>query len=319
MSDSTGTVTTTTDLLGRAVSYTDVHGTTTATNYDQVGRTSQTVVTPPNAADPAQTMTFSYDDAGRVLATKLGTAVLATASYDNAGELASVAYANGSSLAAIGKDQQGAVTSLTWQTSDSRQFVSAVSRTRAGTIYQETLNGADPNPGGPSYVYDAAGRLTEAYVGGHHFSYDFTSAADSACPVGTQANAGLNTNRVRQVDQVGSTATTTAYCYDAADRLTATTGANPISDITYDTHGNVTTYAQGANRTNLGFDAADRHLTSSTASSDPAQVASIGYTRDSTNRIVRRDATAGDSPRQCCTATPVMATPPTSPSPPTRG
>ncbi len=294
VADYNGTVTTTTDLIGRVVSYTDVQGTKTATNYDQAGRATQTVVTPPNAADVAQTATYTYDDAGRVLTTKLGTATLATASYDNAGELASVAYANGSSLASIAKDQAGNVTSLNWQTSDAHQIASTVSRTRTGTVYQETLNGVDPNPGGPSYVYDAAGRLTEAYSAGHHFTYDFTSTADPACPAGVQANAGLNTNRVRLLDQAGTTTTTTGYCYDAADRLLATTGANPITGITYDSHGNTTQYVQGGTTTNLGFDSADRHLTASTTSSDPAQVATIGYTRDVTDRIVRRDATAGD-------------------------
>jgi RHS repeat-associated protein len=294
VTDTAGTITTKTDLLGRVTSYTDVQGTRTDTTYDQAGRVTQEVLTPPDSADAAQTSTFTYDDAGRVLTTKLGTTTLATASYDTNGELGSVAYANGSSLAAIGKDSAGRVTSLTWQTSDARQIVSAVSRTRAGTIFKETLNGVDPNPGGPSYLYDAVGRLTQAYVTGHHFTYDFTSAADPACPTGTVAGAGANTNRVRLLDQVGATTTTTSYCYDAADRLIAATGATAITGITYDSHGNTTQYTQGGTTTYLGFDSADRHLTASTTSNDPTQVATIGYTRDATNRIVRRDATTGD-------------------------
>jgi RHS repeat-associated protein len=252
------------------------------------------VVTPPNAADAAQTTAHTYDDAGRVLTTKLGTTTLATTSYDTAGELASVSYANGSSLAAIGKDSAGRVTSLTWKTSDAKQIVSAVSRTQAGTVYKETLGGVDPNPTGPSYVYDAAGRLTEAYATGHHFTYDFTSTADAACPTGTQPNAGMNTNRVRLLDQVGATTTTTSYCYDAADRLLATTGANPVTGITYDSHGNTTAFTSGGATTNLGFDSSDRNLTASTTSADPTQVASIAYVRDATNRIVTRGASAGD-------------------------
>ena len=48
-----------------------------------------------------------------------------------AGELASVGYANGASLTAIGKDDAGRVTSLTWRTSDGRQIPSTVARTRA--------------------------------------------------------------------------------------------------------------------------------------------------------------------------------------------
>jgi RHS repeat-associated protein len=294
LSDGAGTVTTKVDLLGRVTSYTDVQGTITTTTYDQAGRVTQEVVTPPNAADAAQTTAHTYDDAGRVLTTKLGTTTLATTSYDTAGELASVSYANGSSLAAIGKDSAGRVTSLTWKTSDAKQIVSAVSRTQAGTVYKETLGGVDPNPTGPSYVYDAAGRLTEAYATGHHFTYDFTSTADAACPTGTQPNAGMNTNRVRLLDQTTAGTATTSYCYDAADRLIATTGATAITGITYDSHGNTTAFTSGGATTNLGFDSSDRNLTASTTSADPTQVASIAYVRDATNRIVTRGASAGD-------------------------
>jgi RHS repeat-associated protein len=99
---------------------------------------------------------------------------------------------------------------------------------------------------------------------------------------------------MKMTDTVGTTTTTTGYCYDFADRLLATTGATPITGLTYDSHGNTTQYTQGSAATNLGFDSADRHLTASTTSTDPAQVATIGYTRDATNRLVRRDATAGD-------------------------
>src|SRR5207244_2613664 len=92
----------------------------------------------------------------------------------------------------------------------------------------------------------------------------------------------------------GGTATT-SYCYDAADRLMATTGANPVTGITYDSHGNTTAFTSGGATTNLGFDSADRNLTASTTSADPAKVASIAYVRDAMDRIVRRDATAGDN------------------------
>lgn len=61
-------------------------------------------VTPPDAADAPQVLTFTYDDAGRALSQKLDAVVLATVTYDSAGELASVAYANGTSLAGVTKD-----------------------------------------------------------------------------------------------------------------------------------------------------------------------------------------------------------------------
>jgi RHS repeat-associated protein len=294
VSDYTGTVITTVDLLGRVVAYTDVHGTKTESSYDQAGRSTGTTTIPPNPVDPAVTTIFTYDDAGRPLTTKLGATVLATSTYDGPGELASVTYSNGAGLATIGKDIAGRTTSLTWRTGDGKQVVSSVSRTRAGTITDESLGGVDARPTGPNYVYDAVGRLTEAYVTGHHFTYDFTSSAPAACPTGTQANAGLNTNRVRLLDQTAGGTTETGYCYDAADRLLAGTGATAITGFTYDKHGNTTQFTTGGTTTNLGFDVADRHVKAYTTSADPAQVASVGYVRDATNRITRRDVTQGD-------------------------
>lgn len=295
VTDHTGTVTTTVDLLGRVVSYTDVHGMTTRTTYDQADRMTTQEVDPPHPNDPVQVMSYTYDDAGRLGLTKLDNAVLATANYDAAGELASVTYANGSSLAAIGKDGAGQVTSLTWRTSDGHDIVSAVTRTRAGTIVDEKLGGVDARPAGPNYVYDGAGRLTQAWVTGHHYTYDYTSPAPAACPTGTQANAGANTNRVRLLDETATGTVETGYCYDAADRLLATTGATPgtaVSGLTYDSRGNTLEYTAGPSTTRLGWDGADRNISASSIGPDPAGVA---YVRDVTDRIVRRTTTAGDT------------------------
>jgi len=292
MTDDRGTITTRVDLLGRAISYTDVYGLRTDTTYDQAGRIQSETVTPPNPADPPQIMTYTYDDAGRVLTQKLDTTVLATVGYDTAGELASVSYANGSALSAVGRNSAGEMTSLTWKTSDNVQIVSTVSRTRSGTITDETLGGVDARPGAPNYVYDSAGRLTEAWVTGHHYTYDFTSAAPAGCPTGTQANAGLNTNRVHLLDQTSAGTADTGYCYDAADRLLATTGANAVSSVSYDGHGNTTGYVSGATTTTLGWDGADRNISAHVTGADPAD---ISYSRDAADRIVRRDASTGDS------------------------
>lgn len=303
VTDSAGTITTRVDLLGRTVLYTDVHGTRTEPGYDQAGRVTSEIVTPPNIADTPQTSEYRYDDAGRVLEVKLlatvagtpTTTVLAMPGYDAAGELASVNYGSGTSLTAIGKDQAGRITSLNWRKPDATQVVSAVTRSRAGTITDESLAGVDARPTGPNYLYDAAGRLAEAWVTGHHYTYDFTTTP-TGCPTGTQANAGANTNRLRLIDASGTGTTETGYCYDTADRILATTGANPVTGITYDDHGNTTQYAQGAVTTQLGWDSADRNLTARTTSTNPADVAQVSYGRDATDRIVRRDTTQGDTP-----------------------
>jgi len=292
VTDHTGTVTTQVDLLGRVIAYTDATGLRTETTYDQAGRVTLEKVIPPNVADAAQQMTNTYDDAGRVLTTKLGTTTLATSTYDAAGGLATVAYSNGSSLSAVGKDSAGRVTSQTWKTSNNVSVTSAVTRTRAGTVIDESLGGVDPRIGEPNYVYDSAGRLTDAWVPGHHYSYDFVSAASAGCPTGTRANAGLNTNRVALWDETVSGTEETGYCYDAADRIVATTGANPITGILYDDHGNTTQYTQGGATTYFSWDGEDRNIAIRTTGTDPADVA---YTRDVTDRLTRRQATSGDA------------------------
>ncbi|HVV12772.1 MAG TPA: PA14 domain-containing protein [Amycolatopsis sp.] len=293
VTDPAGTVTTQTDLLGRTISYTDATGLNTTTSYDQAGRVTQTTSVETLGSDPSKTATFTYDDAGRVLTETFDAVPQATITYDSAGELATATYGNGTSLAAIGKDQAGRITSLTWQDDASNQVVSQVARTRAGTIIGESLNGSNPNPAGNDYSYDAAGRLTEAYTGGgHHFTYDYTATASASCPTGKQANAGANTNLVTLTDATTGGTNTTNYCYDAADRLMATLGTNATSGLTYDTHGNTTAYTTAGITTHLAYDGADRNIQLSTTGA-PTN-ATIAYTRDATDRIIRRDATAGD-------------------------
>ena len=294
VSDDKGTVTTVSDLLGRVVAYTDVNGVRTSTNYDQVGRVTSSTVTPPDAADPPRTVSFTYDDAGRVLTQKLGDQLLASVGYDNAGELASVTYGNGTSLASVTKDNGARMLSLGWKTSDGKDVVSKVGRTTAGTIVDESLAGLDARPNAPNYVYDGVGRLTEAYVAGHHYTYDYTVAASATCPTGTQANAGLNTNRMRLLDETASGTAETRYCYDAADRLVSTEGATALSGFSYDTDGNTTgwTSADGSTTT-LAWDGSDRNIGAKTTGTNAALNADIAYTRDATNRLVRRD------PRDC--------------------
>lgn len=292
VTDFTGTITTRVDLLGRTVEYTDAIGTHTVTTYDRAGRVTSETVTPPNVADSAQVTAYTYDDAGRVLTVSLNTTTLATASYDAAGELISVAYANGSSLAAVSRDTTGRTVSFTWRTSDNVDVVTAVTRTRNGTITDESIAEVDARPDGPNFTYDAPGRLIEAWVPGHHYTYDFTSTANAACPAGTRTNAGLNTNRVRMVDTTAAGTSETKYCYDNADRLLAALGATSVTDVQYDENGNTAQYTHDGHTTYFSWDGADRNVAVRTLGPDPAEV---GYTRDATDRIIRRSATVGDA------------------------
>ncbi|ONI83265.1 hypothetical protein ALI22I_32470 [Saccharothrix sp. ALI-22-I] len=291
VSDHVGTVTTRVDLLGRVVEYTDANGVRTETSYDVAGRVLAEKVFPPNPADAPQELKRGHDDAGRLTTVALDTTTLATVTYTTAGESASVTYANGSSLSAIGRDDTGATTSHTWRTSDGVSVVSNVTRTRAGTIVDESLAGVDARPNGPNYVYDAVGRLTEAWAAGHHYTYDFASSAPAGCAVGAKADAGLNTNRVRLLDETAAGVAETGYCYDAADRLLGTVGATAVSDVRYDDHGNTTQYTAGGSTTSFTWDSSDRNVAVRTTGADPADVT---YVRDAADRITRRSTAAGD-------------------------
>ena len=289
VSDYHGTITTKIDLLGRVIAYTDVHGLLTETTYDQAGRATQEKVSPPVGSP--QVAVRTYDDAGRMVTTGLDGVVLASAVYNAAGELASATYQNGTSLVSVGRDGAGRITSTAWRTADNREIVSDVTRSQSGSVLDETFGGVDARPGAANYAYDATGRLTEAWVAGHHYTYDFTSTAQAGCPTGTVGNAGANTNRVRLLDETASGIAETGYCYDNADRILGAVGAATVTDVQYDPHGNTTRYSTGGTTTHLGWDAADRNLSARSIGVDPAEVS---YVRDATNRIVRRAAAQGD-------------------------
>ncbi|WP_410603193.1 PA14 domain-containing protein [Amycolatopsis sp. lyj-90] len=294
ISDDKGTISSSVDLLDRGVAYTDANGVRTTTSYDLVGRAVTSTVNPPNKADAPRTMSVTYDDTGRVLTQKLDDAVLASITYDAAGELATVSYGNGTSLSSIAKDNGARQLALGWKTSDGKSVVSQVERTAAGTIVDESLGGIDARPNAANYLYDAVGRLTEAFVTGHHYTYDYTSTAPATCPTGTQGNAGLNTNRMRLLDETTAGTAETRYCYDAADRILATEGASALSEFSYDANGNTTRWKDGNGATTtLTWDGSDRNIGLATSGPNAAANANVAYTRDAVNRIVRRD------PRDC--------------------
>lgn len=266
-SDPAGTITTTADLLGRNVTYQDVWGKTSTTTYVQSGRVSQVV-------SPTGTQGFTYDDAGRLLTQTLGAATLATVTYNTAGEATSVTYSNGTT-GTISRDQTGAVSALEWKQGTTVLASDTVTRSQSGRVVDQQVDGTDPYPTGGNYAYDGTGRLTSARGhGGYQATYTF--AASGGC--GAATSAGKNSNRTSLT--VGST--TYDYCYDQTDRLTSTTDPD-IGTITYDSRGNTV----GIGGMTLGFDAANRHLTTEDDG------LAITYTRDATGRIVTRQQTGG--------------------------
>jgi RHS repeat-associated protein len=276
VSDSSGTITTMTDLLGRAVSYTDVLGDTTLTSYDQAGRVTQ-------STGPLGTEQTSYDDAGRPTSVTLNNTGLATATYDAVGRLSTVSYpqaangGNGTSLAPIGY-LNGNVTNLTWDNPNGQPITSdAVTRAASGRVTNEAIDGVDATPSGPDFTYDNAGRLTSANLpGANTIAYNY--GATSSCGAGSLATAGNNDNRTSETEtQTGQPVSSNAYCYNGADQLTSTTTPG-LGAITYDSHGNTTTL--GAQT--MTYDGADRQM------SLTANGQTVTYTRDATDRIVAR-------------------------------
>jgi large repetitive protein len=274
------------DLLGRNVSYTDVWNTVTTSSYDAVGepgRLGQTMITTSTGV-VAATHAWDYDRAGRITKQYLDGSTVAVPAYNTPGSvnehtLASVSYPSGAgnagnntSLASIGRNTNGVITSTTWNKASTAFLTDTVTRSQTGRVVTDSINGATPT----SYAYDNAGRLISANLPGHTLSYQFGS--QTGCSGSNLSpNAGLNTNRTATVDNSVTVAT---YCYDMADRLVSSTAAGYGGAISYDNHGNTTAMAGET----LGFDGADRHV------STTATGTTVSYTRDVTNRIVARTA-----------------------------
>jgi RHS repeat-associated protein len=270
------------DLLGRTRVYEDAWGNVTTTTYDQVGRVSSVV-------SPLGTESMTYNADGTAGPTVLDGQTLATPHYDGAGRLDWVEYANGARSDPVTRDALGRETSAVWRrASDGLALASdVVTRRLGGDITDEVVDGFDANPSGPNFTYDTAGRLIEAWTSARtptgassslHTRYGF-GAADASCSGNSVTSAGRNTNRTSRTVGDGASATTTTYCYDAADRLIATSEPGAGS-IAYDDHGN-TTELWGEQRT---YDASDRHMGTTKGESE------VTYRRDPGGRIIERTA-----------------------------
>jgi YD repeat-containing protein len=161
---------------------------------------------------------------------------------------------------------------VSWSFPDSSAVSDAVVRSQSGRILEDTLTdtGSSPVTDTSTYSYDAAGRLVEADIPDHTLTYGF--AGSGGC--GADAAAGKDGNRTSFADNHTSVGTTTVgYCYDNADRLTATSvsgapsGADPLlaanlttaggtPSLAYDVQGNTTTLADET----LTYDAAGDNI-----------------------------------------------------------
>lgn len=275
------TVTTIVDLLGHVRQYGDAWGNITVTTYDQVGRIIQ-------VESAVGTQTTTYDPFGNEGTTVLDGTTLATPHYDSAGRLDWVQYANGTKTDPVTRDALGRETGSAWRNTATNTVLSTETSVldKAGRLTELTTDGNDPRPGAPNYTYDAAGRLTDAWtttrdsagtIGSLHTAYGFGTAA-SSCASGTEPLAGKNTNRTSQTIGDGSSAVTTSYCYDAADRLVSTTEAGVGAPI-YDSHGNTTMLWSEIR----SYDSTDRHAATIHDGT------TVTYTRDGADRIIARE------------------------------
>jgi len=314
VTDSSGSITTRVDLLGRQTEYVDVWGVRTVNTWNHLTQLTQSVTTLPSGT-MSSSREYTYDLDNRLIKTSDDGATISVNTYQGA-QLASVAYpagpgmaGNGTSLAQIHTNDAGVADGITWDFGDQGAIVEEAVRSQAGRVLVDTVEDGVTSQR-YQYSYDAAGRLSTATIPRHQLEYDY--GQDAGC--GTNAFAGRSGNRTGFSDSLdGAPPTRIDYCYDAADRLTGTRVANPqpnsnplgganlsstsgapkpanqstlypnVPDVSliYDSHGNTTRLGEQL----MTYDAADRH----TSTSVPG--ARVDYTRDAANRIVQRTLT----------------------------
>ena len=292
ITDPAGTTTTTVDLQGRMVRYTDVWGVATTATYNILGQGTTSQITVPGQTPSTTVLTFN--PGGQVETVTVDGTLLADPAYDAYGRVATVGYANSTSLSSIDRGATGALSAQTWAFTGQNNYTDRVYRSQSGRITAGTVtDGASST--NSAYAFDTAGRLITATIPGHTLTYQYASTG--SC--GVNAGAGLNNNRTASTDQSATGTQTTTYCYDQADRLTSSgvvgpfSGLNPVSAgipasaIAYDSHGNTTKLVDQT----LAYDVTDRHVGTTLADGTV-----IAYTRDAGGQIMQRTETPPSGP-----------------------
>lgn len=194
-----------------------------------------TAAAPPTSA----TVSYAYDAAGELLTATSPDGVTARSSYDRAGRLLEVANTEAS----------GTLSRFT------SAYDPAGNRTEQTTVVGTTW-----------YAYDSLDRLTSACTGGTCVPTGANPLACLACTSGSigRPAASISPNpsdtlTTYAYDPVGNRTAlttylgTTTYAYDAADRLTSSSGPGATT-YTYDPNGNETS----AGSTTYAYDLADR-------------------------------------------------------------
>ncbi len=305
VTDPAGTITTTSDWAGRTTSTEDVWGFTTTVAYDNHGRVT-------TASNPAGVTGYAYNGDDQVTQQTLDGDVVAVPSYDTLGRMTGVTYPAGSGNGGNGTsgvftfDDHGRPASVTWIDPSSGLVTSdaVTSRDQISRVLNRSTDGHDPNGTTANYGYSTAGDLTWAIgfaaapgpsAATRTFVYGY--AASGGC--GVAATAGANVNRTSKTIDTGTPVT---YCYDHADRLTATSEPAETVSITagtlaYDSHGNTSRLGDEV----YTYDIADRHFKTSAAPS-ASGVPTVEYVRDASDGIVQRSLNGTVTGRYAATA-----------------
>jgi RHS repeat-associated protein len=276
----TTTLTTTVNLLGQTVSYTDANGNTTTTSYDQVGRVTST-------GGSFGTVVTTYDSDGQVQNNSYNGTTEDTPAYDANDDLTGDTYGNGTSLS-YGYDTGGRLYSEAFdQAGGSALFSDTEGLSQAGDVLTDTEDG----PGGGSvgsdtYAYDSAGRLSTADGEGQDLSYTYSPSG--GC--GALTGAGANSDRTEESDEAIATGvtTTTSYCYGNDDQVQSYTaqvgsGTPTTTNAAYDSDGNTITLGDQT----FTYDAQDYVASETTTVGSTTTV--VTYELDAMERVTQRE------------------------------
>ena len=299
MTDGTGTSSYIYDPFGELTSQTNGAGQITGYGYDPAGNLTSISYPLPATATWAKTSTVSYG-------------------YDNADELTSVTDFAGNKITitntpdGLPSSQVLGATGDTVTTSyDNTDSASAITLANSSTTLQsftytdapcgDILTETDTPTSGTTpatYTYDAQGRVTSMSLGtGPAASYGFDPSGDlTALPggaTGTYDHDG-------ELTTATTTATTTAYTYDAdGQRLSATRGSTTVESATWNGAGELTAYSDGSgDMTSAAYDGDGLRASSSTNSGGTQEytwnsVAPVPeLLTDSTNAYIYTGATA---------------------------
>lgn len=267
------------DDAGRIAGFTDAEGTTSLT-YDAKGNLL-------TITDEAGTITREYDELNRVVSYTDVNDNEIQYTYDAAGNLSSVIYPDGKTVAYTYNAANRLVTVTDWASR-----VTSYTYDANGKLLTTTR----PDGSVLTQTYDDAGRLTSAVdvdadsdvivsysyaydANGRLITEDFTSAQETA----SMAYDVLNRLTGKEdEDAEGNTVASYAYVYDADGNITSAVSSQQTASIAYDTNDRLTQY----NSQNAVSDL-DGNLTSCLLGGS-----AISFSYDSANRLIQAGSIA---------------------------